>query len=225
MLRRNFFQGLLGLLGVGATKTIGSEPIVKEDQYLLNITVNVGEMPAHKVGPYMDRFQDQVKKKIPKNWTAFLIPTRNQPSSINLQYKNSTGYVDVDQLTIDLREIKNNLVKADINREKIKDHILLMLGSPAITIELDMQQLDLCVDKAFNEVLEAYQSCSGISRNLSSSLVEEGALAYAKCILGMVRKKYSEYPGPLGAIDLDGENLYSQGKEELQAWQEKLEIL
>lgn len=40
-------------------------------------------------------------------------------------------------------------------REQIKDFVLLMLGAPVVTIELDQQQLDLAVDQAL-KVFEDY---------------------------------------------------------------------
>lgn len=40
-------------------------------------------------------------------------------------------------------------------REQLRDYVLLMLGAPVIRIELDDQQLDLCVDQAL-KVFEMY---------------------------------------------------------------------
>ena len=40
-------------------------------------------------------------------------------------------------------------------REDIKDYVLLMLGAPVVKVELDAQQLDLCVDQAM-KIFEEY---------------------------------------------------------------------
>lgn len=40
-------------------------------------------------------------------------------------------------------------------REQIRDYVLLMLGAPVITLELDDQQMDLCIDQTL-KILEMY---------------------------------------------------------------------
>jgi hypothetical protein len=40
-------------------------------------------------------------------------------------------------------------------REQVKDYVLLMLGAPVIKIEMDEQQLDLCVDQTL-KIMEQY---------------------------------------------------------------------
>jgi hypothetical protein len=43
----------------------------------------------------------------------------------------------------------------ELVREQLKDFVLLMLGAPAVAIELDQQQLDLAVDQAL-KIFEDY---------------------------------------------------------------------
>jgi len=45
--------------------------------------------------------------------------------------------------------------KRDKVREQIRDYVLLMLGAPVIKIEMDDQQMDLCIDQTL-KVLEMY---------------------------------------------------------------------
>jgi hypothetical protein len=52
--------------------------------------------------------------------------------------------------------------------------------------------------------------------------MQEGALSYAKEILGRVRSKYQTAPGPGGGIQLDGQNLLQEAKEEREKWKEDL---
>jgi hypothetical protein len=52
--------------------------------------------------------------------------------------------------------------------------------------------------------------------------MQEGALAYAKLILGRIRSKFSNPPGPNGGIQLDGQALLQEGKEELETWKRDL---
>lgn len=52
--------------------------------------------------------------------------------------------------------------------------------------------------------------------------MQEGALAYAKQILGRIRSKFNNPPGPNGGVQLDGQALLQEGKEELEAWKRDL---
>lgn len=52
--------------------------------------------------------------------------------------------------------------------------------------------------------------------------MQEGALSYAKEILGRIRSKFRNPPGPNGGIQLDGDALLAEAKEERQKWFEDL---
>ncbi|MFM9745718.1 hypothetical protein ACKI2C_50040, partial [Streptomyces brasiliscabiei] len=52
--------------------------------------------------------------------------------------------------------------------------------------------------------------------------MREGALAYAKIMLGRIRTKIKNPPGPNGGIQLDGEQLLQEGREEKEKWEERL---
>lgn len=52
--------------------------------------------------------------------------------------------------------------------------------------------------------------------------MQEGALSYAKEILGRIRSKYPSPPGPGGGMQLDGQQLLQEAKEERQKWFEDL---
>lgn len=52
--------------------------------------------------------------------------------------------------------------------------------------------------------------------------MQEGALAYAKIILGRIRSKYRTQVGPGGGTTLDGEALLQEGNEELKEWKKEL---
>lgn len=52
--------------------------------------------------------------------------------------------------------------------------------------------------------------------------MQEGALAHAKIMLGRIRGKYTNIPGPQGGIQLDGQQLLQEGHEMLEQWREKL---
>jgi len=50
----------------------------------------------------------------------------------------------------------------------------------------------------------------------------EGALTYAKEILGRIRSRIKNPPGPNGGVQLDGEALLAEAKEEREKWKEDL---
>jgi hypothetical protein len=52
--------------------------------------------------------------------------------------------------------------------------------------------------------------------------MQEGALAYGKIMLGRIRGKWENIPGPGGGSVLDGAKLLDEGKEELEKWRENL---
>lgn len=61
--------------------------------------------------------------------------------------------------------------------------------------------------KDWGEVLEAMQ---------------EGALTYAKIMLGRIRTRFQSIPGPGGGVQLDGQMLLQEGLESLKQWREDL---
>jgi len=52
--------------------------------------------------------------------------------------------------------------------------------------------------------------------------MQEGALAFAKIILGRIRSRIQNPPGPNGGVQLDGQQILQQGIEEKKQWQEDL---
>lgn len=52
--------------------------------------------------------------------------------------------------------------------------------------------------------------------------MQEGALAWAKQMLGRIRGKWTNIPGPGGGVQLDGPALLAEGKEEWKLWQDNL---
>ena len=52
--------------------------------------------------------------------------------------------------------------------------------------------------------------------------MQEGALAFAKIILGRIRSKISNPPGPNGGVQLDGQQIPQEGLQEKKDWEERL---
>jgi hypothetical protein len=52
--------------------------------------------------------------------------------------------------------------------------------------------------------------------------MQEGALCFAKIMLGRIRSKIKNPPGPNGGVQLDGDTLLQEGREEKKEWEERL---
>jgi len=52
--------------------------------------------------------------------------------------------------------------------------------------------------------------------------MQEGALAFAKIMLGRIRSKIMNPPGPNGGIQLDGQQILQEGIQEKKEWEERL---
>lgn len=52
--------------------------------------------------------------------------------------------------------------------------------------------------------------------------MQEGALCFAKIMLGRIRSKYQQLPGPGQGMQLDGQALLQEGREEKKEWEERL---
>lgn len=52
--------------------------------------------------------------------------------------------------------------------------------------------------------------------------MQEGALAFAKIMLGRIRSKITNPPGPNGGIQLDGQQILQEGLQDKKDWEERL---
>ena len=52
--------------------------------------------------------------------------------------------------------------------------------------------------------------------------MKEGALCFAKIMLGRIRSKIKNPPGPNGGVQLDGDTLLTEGHEQKEKWEERL---
>lgn len=109
----------------------------------------------------------------------------------------------------------------DAQKSQIKDYVLMMLGAPVIKIELDQAQLDFILDSSMEFICERYDKVEGDKKFDEAELrrlVQEGALAIGKVILGRIRSKFQNPPGPGGSLKLDGKQLLAEGNKEMKEW-------
>jgi hypothetical protein len=52
--------------------------------------------------------------------------------------------------------------------------------------------------------------------------MQEGAIAFAKIMLGRIRSKIKNPPGPNGGVQLDGDTILAEGLQEKKDWEERL---
>lgn len=52
--------------------------------------------------------------------------------------------------------------------------------------------------------------------------MQEGALSFAKQMLGRIRGKWTQVPGPQGGVQLDGQQLLQEGIQSQEKWEERL---
>ena len=58
--------------------------------------------------------------------------------------------------------------------------------------------------------------------NRVTQAMQEGAIAFAKIMLGRIRSKIKNPPGPNGGVQLDGDTILAEGLQEKKDWEEKL---
>lgn len=117
-------------------------------------------------------------------------------------------------------------------KDRIKEYILVMLGAPVVKIELNDEQLTLCIDRVCGMMKESAKVESEAEKLM---IAEDGALALAKMVLGRVRAKFgvpsdvkgvNTMSGHAGStspfIPADGKMLLKEGKKEYRFWQSKV---
>lgn len=57
---------------------------------------------------------------------------------------------------------------------------------------------------------------------LVTQAMQEGALAFAKIILGRIRSRIMNPPGPNGGVQLDGQTILAEGLQEKKDWEDRL---
>ncbi|MEI7487976.1 MAG: hypothetical protein WCJ72_11325 [Chryseobacterium sp.] len=58
--------------------------------------------------------------------------------------------------------------------------------------------------------------------NRVTQAMQEGAIAFAKIMLGRIRSKIKNPPGPNGGVQLDGDTILAEGLQEKKDWEERL---
>ena len=85
---------------------------------------------------------------------------------------------------------------------------------------------------SFNNPFGACPSCDGLGVKLEfdaelivpnvSKSIREGALASAMMMVGEIRSKFQNIPGPQGGTVLNGQDILQRGSEMWDKWEERL---
>lgn len=111
-----------------------------------------------------------------------------------------------------------------LDYEEIRKFIRIMLGDPVVKIELTDDQLDAAIKNAFDYVLHACgDELEGKDCHHIAILTREGALIFAKEILGRIRAKYETVPGTKGECKLDGKVLLAEATKALPLWKKEIQ--
>lgn len=117
-------------------------------------------------------------------------------------------------------------------KNEIKNFVQKMLGAPIVKIELDADQIDLCIDRTC-DFMRSSKNVSQWEESFKILMAQDGALAHAKLMLGRVRAKFgitgdkgvNTKPSLLSAntiFPLDGENLLEEGERQYEKWKNKV---
>lgn len=218
MNRRGFFTAAAGIVGAAAIPSLGKTsecpfPFPDTADGVMVITVWIGQLPPYKAEAFVERLKDRFKESMKKHglikWETYWLPDRGNANDIELYVRDEGQIKKLEPLYLDF--FSERPTREDIF-EPAKEFVLLMLGAPVVSIELDERQLDLCVNEAI-DALEAHYPNALLPEGMYTRLAKDGALALAKTMLGRIRSKFSHYPGPCHEICLDGETLLAEGKE------------
>jgi hypothetical protein len=116
-------------------------------------------------------------------------------------------------------------------REGIRDFVLKMLGAPLVKLELDDQQVALCIDRTC-ELMASSKNVEAFSAGRKKMIVQDGALALAKMMLGRARTKFGvQGTGTKGVkskpqtslsasvmFPVDGNTLLAEGERQYEDW-------
>lgn len=119
--------------------------------------------------------------------------------------------------------------------DQTKDYILMMLGAPLIKVELDENQIVMCVSRIC-ELMDSTERVAKWSDSLKLMVAQDGALSQAKIILGRIRAKYGflDIKGvktksksgtknnAIHFVPMDGNRLLDEGKKEYIIWQKRV---
>lgn len=103
-----------------------------------------------------------------------------------------------------------------VDRILIKDYVLLMLGSPTVSIPMSDNQLDFILDEAeeMTEFVVSKKMSAQCTSFVFSYFMKTIALSLAKMVLGRIRKELGTSQGN-NLIIREGEALINEGKREL----------
>jgi hypothetical protein len=207
----------------------------KSDPGFIVIHQNVGSLPPYAAEAYCLRVKEQFtkgqewldfKKKYP-NWSFLLLPTNENDSWVEVFHKDDKHREEVGNLIV--QKLNNEppqlLQDSSSLYEKARNYVYTMLGAPVVKVELTLDQLTFCYKHSLNTMADAYNKKKehtylDHAHSTNEDFFFSGVLAHAKIILGRIRMS-QDVPAD-GRTHLTGEQLYQEGKADLNKWKEEL---
>lgn len=222
--RRTFFTAAASLVGAAAIPNLGKasecpHPFPDGADGVMVFNIYVGQLPPYKAEAFVARLKDQFSKGAKKHkltsWVTYWLPQRNFATDVEIYVRDEGRIKQLEPFYLDF--FADNAPERSELVEKTKNYVLLMLGAPVVSIELDQSQLDLCVHQAL-DMVQGHVPNAVMPHACYKNLVNKGALALAKTMLGRIRSKFWTKEVLLDAAPdaIDGQTLLAEGKEEYQ---------
>jgi hypothetical protein len=203
--RRTFMGALAGFFCISTATAAQPKKALKG---FMVFTVNVGGLPALQAEAFADRLRNKLEKQRKDDaWQIVMLlvrPPEKTKFEVIVIGDEAEGKIAARQLRA--FEMLEESKKYEFpSLEEVKDYVLLRLGEPAQRVELKQEQIDSC----YNEVVKELTTYGNGMH--SPEDFKDGALAYAKIILGKIRRQRR-----------DGWFLYREGNRELRAWRKRI---
>ena len=233
--RRGFIAALASFFGFGAVVQAAT-PVVPKLEGFVVLFINVGNLPPAKAEDYIEKTRERWNKTdrhpdLIKSWQTIWIPTRTQETHAEFYPingpKDAEGRLkQLEGLILDYTDAESHTgAEIDLDDPQVKaraiDFALLMLGAPILKIELDQQQLDACFATVVCHIKNTGNAINSVY--LTETFLNDGVLAFTKMMLGRVRSKWINLPGPTNNSIVDGPTLIEEAREDIDRWLTKLQ--
>jgi hypothetical protein len=233
--RREMFASTIAALVCGTNKAVAETPVRKDVPGFIVIHQHVGSLPPTTAEAMCERVKKrftespewlEFKEKFP-NWNFLMLPVRDHESYIEIYCEDEGGRKAIESIIMYTGvEVDPVLIEDTPElRQRAKDYVRIMLGAPAVTVELDDGQIDLCFETALKAI---HNACHNIKEftlldaaiGQDQQFLMDGVLAYATIILSRMRALNSQH---IAADNLGSPQfLYKEGKDQLDNWKSRL---
>lgn len=233
--RRSFISAVAAFFGFGAatnasikTDNVWSDLVPSKKKGFIVFTIDIGNLAAYKAEAYIEnikkKFIGEDIRKVYDDWEFIFLPVRQQDTTVQIFPLNGSNCSEIEAQEL----IRDKTPFIAPNKEAVMDYVLLYLGAPVVSIELDKKQLEAAYDdtkEVFEQVALSKGTLALNVEGIGGEIFKQMAYARAMIMLGNIRGKYTKVPGPDGEIELEGEALRNEGHVLLHNSMERLNSL